>query len=83
MIISIILMHIAFVGFCASLIVTTTTNDIVICLEHFHPSSPLHTHLSRTFSCKFIVLVSSFSLFILVVFSSLASLVQFICIYNW
>jgi hypothetical protein len=36
-------MHIAFVGFWASLIVTTTMNEIAICPEHFiHPPLP-HT----------------------------------------
>jgi hypothetical protein len=41
----------------ASLIVTTTTNEIAICFEYFLPSVTTSTHLSRTFSYIFLVLV--------------------------
>jgi hypothetical protein len=51
------LIRMAFVAFWASLIVTTTMNEIAIFLERFLPSVTTSTHLSHTFSYNFIVSV--------------------------
>jgi hypothetical protein len=65
-----------FVGSWASLIVTTTTSEIPICLEYFHLSSTTSTHtFPALLVVAFLVLVCSFNFLSLVVFSSLAYLV--------